>query len=125
MISYSATSQFSRDLKKLSKKFPLLKDDLETVKKNVIELYHIKKLDNKSTFEISGVGNTQELKFYKVKKFACRNLKGRGVKSGIRLIYAYFPVSQRVVLLEIYFKAKQANEKTQRIVSFQALEKSN
>ncbi|MFH1958996.1 MAG: hypothetical protein ABIJ22_01565 [Patescibacteria group bacterium] len=117
-ISYEETTEFSRDLKKLSKKFPLLKSDLETVKKNAIELSHIKKLDNKSVFEINGIGNTDKLKFYKVKKFACRNLKGRGVRSGMRLIYALFPLKGRVVFLEIYFKAKQENEKTQRIFAF-------
>ncbi len=117
-ISYEETTEFSRDLKKLSKKFPLLKADLETVKKNAIELFHIKKLDNRSVFEINGVGNTDELKFYKVKKFACRNLKGRGVRSGMRLIYALFSLEGRVVFLEIYFKAKQENEKTQRIFAF-------
>ena len=118
MISYDQTTEFSRDLKKLSKKFPSLKTDLETVKKNAIELSHIRKLDNKSVFEISGVGNTSELQFYKVKKFACKSLKGRGVRSGIRLIYALFPLENKVVFLEIYFKAKQKNEKTQRIMSF-------
>lgn len=117
-ISYDETTEFSRDLKKLCKKFPLLKDDLETVKKNAIELFHINKLDNKSVFEISGIGNTEELQFYKVKKFACRNLKGRGVKSGMRLIYAFFPLENKVVFLEIYFKAKQENEKYQRIFDF-------
>ena len=118
MIDYGQTAEFSRDLKKLSKKFPLLKADLETVKKNAIELFHIRKLNNKSVFEISDIGNTNKLQFYKVKKFACRNLKGRGVKSGMRLIYAFFPLKNKVVFLEIYFKAKQKNEKTQRIIAF-------
>lgn len=117
-ISYEETSDFSRDLKKLKKKFPLLEDDIETVKKNAIELFHITKLDNKSVFEISGVGNTDELQFYKIKKFACKNLKGRGVKSGMRAIYAFLPLENKVVFLEIYFKAKQENEKTQRIIDF-------
>lgn len=117
-ISYEETSDFSHDLKKLKKKFPLLEDDIETVKKNAIELFHITKLDNKSVFEISGVGNTDELQFYKIKKFACKNLKGRGVKSGMRAIYAFLPLENKVVFLEIYFKAKQENEKTQRIIDF-------
>ncbi len=117
-ISYDQTPKFSRDLKKLSKKFPLLKADLKIVKKNAIELLHIKRLDNKSVFKISGIGNTNNLRFYKIKKFACRNLKCRGVKSGLRVIYAFYPTQQKVVFLEIYFKAKQKNEKVQRIIDF-------
>ena len=59
-----------------------------------------------------------KLKFYKVKKFQCKSLKGRGAKSGIRIIYAYFPKEQRIIFLEIYFKAKQENENRQRIKDF-------
>jgi len=58
------------------------------------------------------------LQFFKVKKFQCKSLKGRGAKSGIRIIYAYFPTEQKIVFLEIYFKAKQEKEKKQRIMNF-------
>ena len=59
-----------------------------------------------------------DLKFFKIKKFQCKSLKGRGAKSGIRVIYAYLPIEQRVVFVEIYFKANQENENRQRIVDF-------
>lgn len=32
----------------------------------------------------------QNSKIYKAKKFACRSLKGKGVQSGVRVIYVYF-----------------------------------
>jgi hypothetical protein len=41
--------------------------------------------------------------------------KGRGNKSGIRIIYAYHVVTLHVVFLEIYFKADQENEDRTRI----------
>ena len=118
MMKYSETEEFIRDFKKRLKKFPSLRDDLETAKKNVIELFHIREIDNRSTFKIKGIGNTEELQFYKIKKFACKSLKGRGVKSGIRVIYALFPSQQKIVFLEIYFKAQQENETRQRIIDF-------
>ena len=117
-MNYDETEEFKRDLKKLLKKFSSLGDDLEVNKQYRIELFHCKEIDSRSIFEIQGVGNTDELKFYKVKKFQCKSLKGRGAKSGIRVIYAYFPIEQKIVFLEIYFKAKQENERKERIIDF-------
>ena len=118
MINYDKTKKFTRDFKKLLKKFPSLRDDLEVTKKYSVELFHCKKIDSKSIFQIKGVGNCDELQFYKVTKFQCKSLKGRGAKSGIRVVYAFFPVQQRVVFLEMYFKAKQEREDRQRVADF-------
>ena len=118
MMNYDKTEEFTRDFKKLLKKFLSLAEDLEVNKQYRIELFHCKEIDNKSIFEIQGVGNSSELKFFKVKKFQCKDLKGRGAKSGIRVIYAYFPIEQKIVFIEIYFKANQKNENRQRIIAF-------
>ena len=118
MMKYSETKEFERDLKKLSNKFRSLTEDLGIAKKNAIELFHLHDIDNGGIFEIKGVGNKEELKFYKIKKFACKSLPGRGVRSGIRIIYAYFPNKKEVVFLEIYFKSKQQKEKRERIFNF-------
>lgn len=117
-MNYNETEEFKRDFKKRLKKFSSLKEDLNTNKRYRIELFHCKEVDSKSIFEIQGAGNTDELKFFKVKKFQCKSLKGRGAKSGIRVIYAYFPIEQKIVFLEIYFKGDQENENRQRIVDF-------
>lgn len=117
-MNYDETDEFARDFKKLLKKFKSLADDLETAKKNAIELFHLQEIDNKGIFEIQAAGNTDELKFFKIKKFACKSLPGRGVRSGIRITYAYFSSEQRIVFLEVYFKAKQENENRTRISNF-------
>jgi len=117
-MNYYETEEFTRDFKKLLKKFSSLAEDLEVNKQYRIELFHCKGIDSKGIIEIQGVGNTTELKFFKVKKFQCKDLKGRGAKSGIRVIYAYFPVEQKIVFIEIYFKANQNNENKQRIINF-------
>ena len=117
-MNYDKTEEFTRDFKKLLKKFLSLAEDLEVNKQYRIELFHCKEIDSRSIFEIQGVGNTVELKFFKVKKFQCKSLKGRGAKSGIRIVYAYFPIEKKVVFIEIYFKANQDNENRQRIVNF-------
>ena len=118
-MKYDEIDEFRRDFKKLLKKFSSLREDLEVNKQYRIELFHCKEINSGGIFEIQGAGNTPELKFFKVKKFQCKSLKGRGAKSGIRVIYAYFPEHQKIVFLEIYFKTDQENEKKERITDFQ------
>ena len=117
-MNYDETEEFKRDFKKLLKKFPSLAEDLNINKQYRIELFHCKEINSGSIFEIYGAGNTDELKFFKIKKFQCKSLKGRGAKSGIRVIYAYLPTDQKIVFLEIYFKTDQENEKEERITDF-------
>jgi hypothetical protein len=35
----------------------------------------------------------------KVKKIACRSLKGKGVNSGLRMVYAYSPEFHKITLM--------------------------
>ncbi|MDD4875414.1 MAG: hypothetical protein PHI77_03435 [Candidatus Pacebacteria bacterium] len=118
MMNYDETEEFKRGFKKLLKKFSSLAEDLEVNKQYRIELFHCKQINSGSIFEIQNAGNADKLKFFKVKKFQCKSLKGRGAKSGIRVIYAYLPDDQKIVFLEIYFKADQENEKKERITEF-------
>lgn len=117
-MKYDETEGFKHNLKKLLKRFRSLEDDLKVNKQYNIELFHCKEIDSKSIFEIQGIGNTDILKFFKIKKFQCKSLKGRGARSGIRIIYAYFPAEQEIVFLEIYFKTEQESESRERIVDF-------
>ena len=51
----------------------------------------------------------------KIKKIACKALKGRGVNSGLRLIYAYFPNEQQITFVELYKNDKE-NKDRKRIM---------
>ncbi len=113
-IEYGETPAFCNDLKRLQRKFRTLEEDLRVAKRNAIELYRVRGIDNRSVVEIPGVGS-KEVRFYKVRKFACRALKGRGAQSGIRIIYAFHPAVMRVCFIEMYFKADQAKEDRGRI----------
>lgn len=57
-------------------------------------------------------------KIYKAKKFACKALKGKGVVSGIRIIYAYFEKEDIIEFIEIYYKGQKANEDRDRILRY-------
>ncbi len=106
---------FEKDLKKLSNRFKTLEDDLEIFVKTELKLYHKLDIDNKGIFQIPSLG-IEEPPIYKAKKFACRALKGKGVQSGIRVIYAYFRDSDKIEFVEIYFKGDKENEDRDRIL---------
>ncbi len=73
------------------------------------------KVDNRGIFQIPGLGISCP-KIYKAKKFACKSLKGKGAKSGIRIIYAYYEKEDIIELIEIYFKGDKTNEDKSRII---------
>ena len=118
-INYKNTEEFQHDLKRLLKKFPSLNADIEVAKTFTIELFHLQKINKQAIFPIPNFC-TEELKICKLKKFACKALKGRGVKSGIRIIYAYSVVTNAVDFIEIYFKGEAENEDRERIKQYLA-----
>lgn len=116
-IDYGETDEFAKDFKKLAKRFKTLADDIETAKKNAIELYHLHKIDNQSIFQIQDFKN-DEIEIYKLKKFACKSLKGKGVQSGIRVIYAYHKNRLRIEFIEIYYKGDKKKENRERVKEY-------
>lgn len=94
--------EFERDLEKLKKRFRTIEEDLDTLIKTELALYHKLGIDNKGIFPIADLGITYP-RIFKVIKFACLSLKGKGVRSGLRLIYAYYEDKNRVELVEIYY----------------------
>ncbi|MEA3500930.1 MAG: hypothetical protein U9R41_07935 [Candidatus Marinimicrobia bacterium] len=109
--------EFEKDFKKLLKKFRTLDDDLNNFIKTQLNLYHKLKVDNRGIFQIDNIDISCP-QIYKTKKFACKSLKGRGVKSGIRIIYAYYKNEDILEFIEIYFKGKQTNENRNRIIKY-------
>jgi mRNA-degrading endonuclease RelE of RelBE toxin-antitoxin system len=110
-MTFEELDEFGRDLKRLLKKYRTLIEDLEVVKQ-VLEVAPDERAP--FSFRISDLG--LETCIIKVKKIACRALKGRGVNSGLRLVYAYFEEKQYIVFIELYHKNEQENEDRQRIL---------
>ena len=111
----SRLAEFEKDIRKLLKKFKTIEDDLEIFIQTELNLYHKLKIDNKGIFQIQGL-KIENPKIYKAKKFACRSFKGKGVQSGIRVIYAYFEEEDEIELIEIYYKGDKENEDRERIL---------
>lgn len=113
----SPVLEFEKDLKKLVKRFSSLEEDLETFMKVAMNLFHKQKIDSGSILRISDLG-IQSPKIYKAKKFACKALKGKGVHSGIRVIYAYHEEEDRIEFIEIYYKGDKESEDRDRILKY-------
>lgn len=111
----SRLPEFDKDIQRLLKRYKTLEDDMRVFIEKQLNLYHKLKIDNKGIFQIHGLG-IENPKIYKAKKFACRSLKGKGVQSGIRVIYAYFEEEDKIELIEIYYKGEKENEDRGRIL---------
>ncbi len=111
-MKFEELYEFKKDMKSLLKKYKTLHDDLEVVKK-VLKVTPDERPP--FSFRIDHLG--LKTCIIKVRKIACMALKGRGVNSGFRLIYAHFPEEQRIVFIELYHKNDKENEDRDRIMS--------
>lgn len=111
MIVFEEIDLFRKDCKNLLKKYRSLEDDLEVVKKVIQVLPDARP---PFSFRVDNLGIKSCV--IKVKKIACKSLKGKGVNSGLRLVYAYFKEESRIVFVEIYHKNDKENEDRERIL---------
>ena len=118
MMQFEELDEYKKDLKKLLKRFRTLHDDLEVIKK-VLRVNPSERPP--FSFRIEGLGITGCV--IKVKKIACKSLKGKGVNTGLRLIYAYFESEEEgtdhlIVFVELYYKGDKPTEDRERILKY-------
>lgn len=111
-MTFEELEEFKKDLKILIKKYRTLNDDLIVVKR-VLEVYPDERPP--FSFRIDDLGLKSCV--IKVKKIACKSLKGRGVNSGLRLIYAHLPEENKIVFVELYHKNSKETEDKERILN--------
>ncbi|MEO6190909.1 MAG: hypothetical protein ABIO44_11605 [Saprospiraceae bacterium] len=111
-IHFEELTEFKKDLNKLLKKYRTLNEDLEVVKQ---DLNDEPGESPPFSYRIDNLG--LETCLIKVKKIACKALKGRGVNSGLRLIYAHFELEQKITFIELYHKNAKEYEDKQRILN--------
>jgi len=112
MMTFDELVEFKKDLKNLLKKYRTLEDDLDVVKK-VLEILPDQRPP--FSFRIDHLGI--ETIVIKVRKIACKAIKGRGVNSGLRLVYAYDKTEQKIIFIELYHKNEQEIENKERIIN--------
>lgn len=111
-MEFEKLPEFEKDVKQLLKRYRTLDDDLEEVG-SILR----KKPDERPpfSFRIDNIGIKTCI--IKVKKIACKALKGKGVNSGLRLVYAWFVDEGRIVFIELYHKTDKQSEDRQRILN--------
>lgn len=110
-MEFEELAEYKKDLKKLSRRYHSLSSDMEIVKK-VLQVSSSERPP--FSFRIDGLGIATCI--IKVKKIACKSLKGKGVKSGLRLVYAHFEKDGKIVFIEVYHKNDKAMEDRNRIL---------
>ena len=111
-MNFNQLPEFDKDLKALLKRYRTLNDDLFEVK-TILK----KRPDEHPPFSFRIDNLALETCIIKVKKIACKSLKGIGVNSGLRLIYAYFPNEQKITFVELYHKNDKDIEDKKRILN--------
>ena len=109
-MTFDELPEYKKDLKDLLKKYKTLNEDLEVIKQ-VLTIAPDERPP--FSFRIDNLG--LETCVIKVKKIACKALKGRGVNSGLRLIYAHFKEEKKITFIELYHKNDKENEDRERI----------
>ena len=73
--------------------------------------------DERPPFSLGTDNHGIKTRVNKVKKIACRALKGKGVNSGLRLVYAWFETEGSIVFIGLYHKNDKEAEDCQRILT--------
>ena len=107
-IEFTYSPQFKKDLKKLSKKYRSLPDDLENLKSVLLVAHFTEGLECKSfgMFPVSHKAIPDG--FFVAKRFACTSLKGSGSRSGFRVVYQLDNDSFKFCFIELFHKSDKA-----------------
>lgn len=107
MSKFSQLSEFEKELKRFSKKYPTLTHDIDDIK----PVLESNPTGIGKNFTI--ISTSQEVKIVKV-RIHCESLRART----IRLIYAYHNDTAIFTYIELYFKGDKKNEDRKRIKDY-------
>jgi len=111
--------EFEKEFKKLSRKYPSLKDDLDTFLLT-LELDPIwESILSNHIVKIAWLWEDIKWDFYKVKKIVCKSIAWNSSNSWIRIIYKYSNENSielcEIEFIEIYHKNQKSNHDIDRI----------
>jgi mRNA-degrading endonuclease RelE of RelBE toxin-antitoxin system len=101
-LNFYHVPEFESDLEEISKRYRNISEDLENFKKvlNARAPHNIFHGAERMTY----LGDGIKIPVYKFKHFRSRDLKGKGARSGFRVIYTYDGDTDTITLIEIYMK---------------------
>ncbi|NOQ21398.1 MAG: hypothetical protein GQ565_01935 [Candidatus Aegiribacteria sp.] len=116
ICSVEKHSRFTRELKKLKKRFRTLEDDLDNFINTSVRAVHLYGTPPESLghFEIQGLYDETE-GYFIAKKFTCKSLKGKGVRTGIRVVYHFEKQNLHLLLIELFHKQDKSTPDLDRI----------
>ena len=106
-MNFNEAPLFSKELKRLSRKYKSLPKDLEEFK----QVIAVVPLGTSKHFNV--LADNDQCVIVKARLF-CRYLKG----SSLRIVYAYKEEHALIEFIEIYFKGDKENEDRNRIVEY-------
>jgi mRNA-degrading endonuclease RelE of RelBE toxin-antitoxin system len=109
---------FKKELNKLIRKCPSLKDDFKILKDiMIIDLNNNNYQFPKSKYHrIKGLGGEISLPAFKIKKFRCKSIK-KGNRSGFRFTFLFHEEESLIYFVQIYHKSANENEDQNRIIN--------
>jgi len=106
-MSFDELIDFTKDFKRLAKKYRSLPNDLDEFKRVIL----VSPLGNSKHFNV--ITKNEQCAIVKARLF-CRYLKG----ASLRIIYAFHCQSCRVDFIELYFKGEKEDEDRERIKAY-------
>jgi hypothetical protein len=114
-------AEFESDLKHLKKRYPSLDEDLTVLIKALHVWLCFQGKAGQSYDDgyvvMSGYG-TSGCYLYKIKHMACAAIPGKGSRTGLRVVCAYWPESDTLELIQLYFKADNDLENQNRVRNY-------
>lgn len=108
-MEFSTLEEFNKDLKQLLKKYPSLETDL-SVLEEYLRVFPKGNMPTVVPMSYKELSVRAGVSLYKVKKFRCKSMQGKGNRSGMRVIYAHEAGSTKITFIEIYKKDKDSDD---------------
>lgn len=109
-MKFEELDEFKKNFKRFLKKYKTLNEDLKIIKK---ALEAAPEERPPVSYRISGLGIQPNI--IKMKRIACKAMKGKGSNTGLRLVYAYDKNLEKITMIEFYHKSERENEDREQL----------
>jgi len=109
-MNFTYLPEYEKDFKRLLKRYISLNEDLIKIK-SILELYP----NARPPFSFQLFNKSNTVNIIKIKKIACLSLRGKGVNTGLRIVYNFNQELNTIEFIEVYHKNEQSNENQERI----------
>ena len=100
MIEFETIPEFNKEYERFCKKYHNFSSDFERFK------LALRTSPTKlgGVVHVSKLGNSVSIPIFKAKHFRCSCMKGKGSRSGVRVIYGYIESEGKIIFTHVYYK---------------------